>query len=200
MVTRWFDMVELEELNHDEDYKRIIQAVISSALTDYKKLSHPKNRTKKYLEQSYLNSIDMFFNDNYRFEAFTSLLTEKPLTTKDLISILISSKSVSMKKARQHAIEESIRYWWEKNFHDISVPSSINIFGIVYSVHTASTEYIDLENNKLYLPIKKIGSDRTFFKLCLKVILKESEIELSDETFEQLHKVFYLFLKINNAF
>ena len=193
-------MVELEELNHDEDYKRIIQAVINSGITDYTKLSHPKNRNKKYLQQSYLNSIDMFFDDNYRFEAFTSLLTEKPLATKDLIAILISNKGVSMKKTRQYAIEESIRYWWEKNFHDITIPASINIYGVVYSVHIASTEYIDYENNRLYLPIKKMGSDRIFFKLCLKVILKEAEIELEEEQFDKLQKVFYLFLKINDAF
>ncbi len=193
-------MIEFEELSQDEDYKRIIQAVVVSAISDYTKLSHPKNRNKRYLEQSYRNSINMFFDDDYRFEAFTSVLTEKPLATKDLISILISNQSVSMNKARQYAIEESIRYWWEKNFHDISIPASINIFGVVYSVHTASTEHIDFDTNKLYLPIKKVGSDRIFFKLCLKAILKESEIDLSDETFEKLHKVFYLFLKINDAF
>ena len=193
-------MVEFEELNHDEDYRRIVQAVISSALTDYTKLSHPKNRNKKYLQQSYLNAIAMFFDDNYRFEAFTSLLTEKPLSTKDLIAILISNKGVSMKKTRQYAIEESVRYWWEKNFHDITVPAAINIYGTVYSVHIASTEHIDYEKNKLYLPLKKPNSDRIFFKLCLKIILKESGIQLSEETFNKIHKVFYLFLKINDAF
>jgi len=192
--------MDFEELNHDEDYRRIIKAVITSAITDYTKLAHPKNRNKKYLQQSYLNSINMFFDDNYRFEAFTSLLTEEPLTTKDLIAILISNKGVSMEKARQHAIEESVRYWWEKNFHDIKIPPAINIYGTVYSVHTASTEHIDYKKNKIYLPIKRTGSDRAFFKLCLTIILKKSDIELSEEDFNAIHKVFYLFLKINDAF
>ena len=34
-------MVE-EELNHDEDYIRLIKAVVDSAITDYVKLAHPK--------------------------------------------------------------------------------------------------------------------------------------------------------------
>ena len=193
-------MIDEEELNHDEDYKRIVKAVIDSSITDYVKLSHPKNRNKKYLEQTFLNSVSVFFDDSYTFEAFTSIVNQLPLTTKDLISIMISNSGVSMSKTRQHVVNESIRYWWEKNFNDISIPSSINIFGKVYFVHNASTEHIDLEKNKIFFPIKNTGSDRIFFKLCLKIILTESGISLEEETFNQLHKVFYLFLKINNAF
>ena len=193
-------MLGEEELDHDEDYKRIVKAVVDSAITDYVKLSHPKNRNKKYLQQSFLNSIQMFFDENYRLESFTSLTTEDPLTTKELISILISHRDVSMEKTRQYAIDQSIRYWWEKNFHDISIPASINVYGKVYSIHSATTEHIDFNLNKIYFPIKPTGSDRIFFKLCLKIILYEAQIELSEESFDQLHKIFYLFLKINNAF
>ena len=193
-------MLGEEELDHDEDYKRIVKAVVDSAITDYVKLSHPKNRNKKYLQQSFLNSIQMFFDEDYRLESFTSLTTEKPLTTKELVSILISRRDVSMEKTRQYVVDQSIRYWWEKNFHDVSIPSSINIYGKIYSIHSATTEYIDYDLNKIYFPIKTSGSDRIFFKLCLKLILAESQIELSQEDFEQLHKVFYLFIKINNAF
>jgi hypothetical protein len=193
-------MLDKEELDHDEDYKRIVKAVIDSSITDYVKLAHPKNRNKKYLEQTFLNAIEVFFDDSYKFEAFVSIVDQLPLSTKDLISIMISNSGVSMDKTRQHVINESIKYWWEKNFNDISIPSSINIFGKVYFIHNASTEHIDLDKNKIFLPIKKTGSDRIFFKLCLKVILIESGIELEEETFNKLHKVFYLFLKINNAF
>lgn len=193
-------MLDKEELDHDEDYKRIVKAVIDSSITDYVKLAHPKNRNKKYLEQTFLNAIEVFFDDSYKFEAFVSIVDQLPLSTKDLISIMISNSGVSMDKTRQHVINESIKYWWEKNFNDISIPSSINIFGKVYFIHNASTEHIDLDKNKIFLPIKKTGSDRIFFKLCLKVILIESGIQLEEETFNKLHKVFYLFLKINNAF
>jgi len=193
-------MLDIEELDHDEDYKRIIKAVIDSSITDYVKLSHPKNRNKKYLEDTFLNSISVFFDDQYRFDSFRSIIDEAPLSTKDIISILLSDTGVSMDKARQHVVNESIRYWWEKNFNDIHLPSSINIFGKVYFVHNALTEHIDFEKYKIFLPIKKKGSDRIFFKLCLKIILKEASIDLEDETFETLHKIFYLFLKINNAF
>lgn len=193
-------MIDKEELNHDEDYKRIVKAVIDSSITDYVKLAHPKNRNKKYLEQTYMDSINIFFNDSYRFEAFTSLVDQSPLSTKDLISIMISNSGVSMDKTRQHVINESIKYWWEKNFNDISIPNSINIFGKVYFTHNASTEYIDFDKNKIFLPIKKTGSDRIFFKLCLKIILAEAKITIEEDSFEKLHKVFYLFLKINNAF
>ena len=61
-------MIEFEELSQDEDYKRIIQAVVVSAIYDYTNHSHPKNRDKRYLEQSYRNSINMIFDDNKCFD------------------------------------------------------------------------------------------------------------------------------------
>jgi hypothetical protein len=193
-------MNDLEGLNDHEDYKKIVKAVIESCITDYVKLSHPKNRNKKYLQETFLNSVDIFFNDSYRFDCFRSLIDESPLSTEQMISIMISSPGVSMEKTRQHVIDESIKYWWEKNFNDISVPNTVNVFGKVFSIRNASTEHIDYEKNNIFFPIKKTGSDRVFIKLCLKIILKESNIEIDEEQFEKLHKVFYLFIKINNGF
>ncbi len=192
-------MVE-EELNHDEDYIRLIKAVVDSAITDYVKLAHPKNRNKKYLQQCYLNAIAMFFEDDYKLESFTCLLEEQPLSTKELLSILISTPGVSMDKARQHVISESNKYWWEKNFNDITIPSSLSIYGKTYFTHNAANGYIDYNKNHIYVPLKKVGSDRLFFKLCLEIILNEVEITLDEDTFQKLHKVFYLFLKVNKAF
>jgi hypothetical protein len=195
-------MLTDEELNHDPDYIRLIRAVVENAMTDYCKLQHPKNRNKKYLEEGFLSAIAMFFDDDFEFLAFTSFDDDnKPLKTKDLLSILLKTKKVSMDKARQHIIDNSIDYWFNKNFNDIQVPSKITIAGKVYFIHNYTKEaFVDYQNNKIYLNIKKIGIDRTFLKICLEIILKESSIELEKEKLELLFKYFYLFLKINDAF
>jgi hypothetical protein len=193
-------LLTLEELDHEDDYKRLVKAVIDSGIVDYVKLAHPKNRNKKYLTQCYLNAVDMFFDDNYKLKAFVSFLDETPFTTRELISILLSTPGVSMPKARQHVIDQSNEYWWKKHFNDIPLPSSISIFGKTYFLHTASTTHIDYQKNQIFLPLKDVNADRIFFKLCLEIILREADISLDEKTFNKLHKIFYLFLKVNNAF
>ena len=188
------------DLEHDDEYKSLIEAVVKAAKVDYIKLAHPARRNKKYLIHDYQTSIDMFFDENFTFENFTSYESQENLSLKELLIIMLGSSSVSLDKTKQHILDETIKYWWTKNFHDLKVPNHINILGKVYSVHNASTEYIDFEKNKLYFNLKKQNNDRIFIKLCLKIILKESNIELSDVDFQNLYKVIYLFLKINGAF
>lgn len=188
------------DLKHDDEYKSLIEAVVKAAKVDYIKLAHPARRNKKYLIHDYQTSIDMFFDENFTFENFISYESEEPLSLKELLIVMLGSNSVSIDKTKQHILDETIKYWWVKNFHDLKVPNQINILGKVYSIHNASKEYIDFEKNKVYLNIKKKNKDRIFIKLCLQIILKESNITLEDTQFKNLYKVLYLFLKINGAF
>lgn len=188
------------DLKHDDEYKSLIEAVIKAAKVDYIKLAHPARRNKKYLIHDYQTSIDMFFDDKFTFENFLSYESQEPLSLKELLIVMLGSSSVSLDKTKQHILDETIKYWWTKNFHDLKVPSKINILGKVYSVHNASKEFIDYDRNKLYLNIKKQNKDRIFIKLCLEIILKESDINLEEQQFQNLFKVLYLFLKINGAF
>lgn len=188
------------ELNHDEDYRQLIKAVIETAVVDYTKLQHPLNRNKKYLNEGFLSAVEMFFDENYRFEAFTSIQSESPLTTKDMLSIMVNSTEVNMEKTKQHVIDESINYWWTKNFHDIKIPSKIIIYGKTWFIHNSQKQHIDYKKQHLYIPLKNNKADRIYFDLILQVILTEANLDISKEDFKTLHKVFYLFLKVNNAF
>lgn len=188
------------ELNHDEDYRQLIKAVIETAIVDYTKLQHPLNRNKKYLDEGFLSAIEMFFDENFRFESFTSIENEIPLSTEDMLCIMVNSNEVNMKETRQHVIDESINYWWTKNFHDIKVPSKIVVYGKTWFVHNAQKQHIDYDKNQIYLPLKSNKADRVFFDCILKIILAEANLNISDKDFKKLHKIFYLFLKVNNAF
>lgn len=188
------------ELNHDPDYKTLVQAVIENAITDYIKLQHPQNRNKKYLKEGFSSAVEMFFTDDYEFKSFLSFETELPLTTKDLISIMIGSSSSSLEKTKDYMITESMKYWWEKNFHDLKIPSKIVIAGRVWFVHNSSSLKVDYNKNHIYIPIKKQFSDRLLVSAYLKVMLRESDIVITEKQEADLHKLFYLFLKVNNAF
>ena len=74
------------------------------------------------------------------------------------------------------------------------------IYGNVWFIHNSTKQHVDFENNRFYLPIKSNKADRIFFDLTLQVILAEADLTLTEEEFASLHKVFYLFLKVNNAF
>jgi hypothetical protein len=188
------------DLDNDPDYRHLINAVVENAIVDYTKLQHPLNRNKKYLNEGFLSSVEMFFDDEFRFDAFRTMDGDEPLSIKDMLSIMTNSTDVDLNKTKQYVIDQSIDYWWNKSFHDVKLPSKLIIYGKTWFIHNSQKEFIDFNKNHFYLPIKNNKSDRIFFKLVLKVFLHEANIELTKQEFNSLHKIFYLFLKVNNAF
>lgn len=194
--------MEDQDLNlfSEEDYIKIVKAVFDSSLVDYTKLQHPKNRNKKFLQESFQDVVSMFFDTSFLFEHFCSLEDEnKNLSFQDLLKYYLKKNTINMNEIHSHIAETSMDYWWNKNFHDLQVPQTITIAGIVWTViNSPSNSYLDYENKRIYCPVKKVGSDRIFFKLCLKLILDSAHIELDSSQIDLLFKFFYLFLKINS--
>ena len=56
-------MIELDV----KDYRLLLGHIIKQAIDDYIKLQHPKFRQKKYLHETFLDAVDMFFDPEYRF-------------------------------------------------------------------------------------------------------------------------------------
>lgn len=184
-----------------DDYKKLIKSVIDYSVTNYIKLQHPLNRKTKSNLQDFLLTLAIFYDEEYSFQHFVDLDTQEPMSTKDMISFLMDGASVSMKNTQNYIIKESINYWWEKNFHDIKIPTTFTVTGKVYRViNSTSTKFVDYENLRIYIPIKQKNSDRIFFKFILQILLKELNINLETEKFDELAKFFYLLLKVNNAF
>jgi hypothetical protein len=191
-----------EELDcfSEEDYRKIVKAVFDSAIVDYTKLQHFKNRNKKFLQQSFLDVTAMFFDTDFKFEHLLSLEDSKTnLSFEDLIKYYLKKSTINMEEIHNHVAQHSMDYWWDKNFHDLQVPQTITIAGIVWTViNSPSNVYVDEVNKRIYCSTRKAGSDREFFRICLKLILKSAEIELEDFQIEAFFKLFYLFLKINS--
>lgn len=192
----------LQDIASNKDYLKLIKAVLDSAAVDYVKLQHPKNRTKKSAKISYANSVAIFFNEEFRFEHFVHPLDETyHFSTKELLSALLSTNKIDLKPIQDELIEEAISYWWEKNFHDMSIPNTISLAGKVFTVvQTSEKPFINYQDNSIHCNKTKRGADRIFFQLCLDIILNETGIELSKKQKTDLFKLFYLFLKVNSAF
>lgn len=184
-----------------EDYRKLIQAVIDYSVTNYIKLQHPLNRKRKPQHEDFLLTLDVFYDPNYTFEHFVDSDTEENMTTQDMLDFMLGGAKASMTKTHAHIVNESIDYWWDKNFHDIKVPEVFTIAGKVWrTVNSPNNSFIDKDNLRIYMPVKKRGADRLFFKLTFQILLEELEIELSSEDFQKFHKFFYLLLKVNGAF
>ena len=191
----------LKDTDPEDDYEKLLKIVLDAALVDFVKLQHPKNRNKKYLEEALDTSVELFFDPDFRFEYFfDQAYPDNKYSLKDALIKLLKTRNISMEKVKQHVVNESVSYWWEKNFHDIKIPNKVNLAGKVFYIVNSKQEKIDLDNNKLYFASKKIGADRVFFKLCLKVLIEESELDFTDDQLELFYKYFYLFLKMNDAF
>lgn len=191
----------LKDMDLADDYEKLLKVVLDAALVDFIKLQHPRNRTKKYLEEALDTSVELFFDPDFRFEYFFNQDDpNEKYSLKEALIRLLKTRNISMTKVKNHVVNESISYWWEKNFHDIKVPTKVNLAGKVFYIVNSKQERIDYENNKLYFACKKEAADRVFFKLCLKVLIEESELDFTDDQLELFYKYFYLFLKMNDAF
>lgn len=183
----------------NEDYKKILQLIVDFGKTDYVKLQHPRNRDKKYLEETFLTCVDMFFNDEFRFMHFHND-DESKMSLNNLLSASIGNLPASNMLMRKHLVDESIRYWWEKNFYNLVIPKIVCFSGDVYFVIKAKKYSLCFEEKIIYLPVNNKQADRFFSQACLEILLKKSDIALDQDKKDSLNKNFYLFLKVNNCF
>lgn len=183
------------------EYRSLIKAIIDNGIIDYIKLQHPNNRKKRYLQEAYYTSIALFFDDSFRLDLFVDQ-DGAPLCLENALKIIVDGQLASAQKAREYLIQETIVYWHEKNFQNLSLPKTINIAGKTYFICNTKSEepHIDLEKYILYLNFSKKEVDRDFTNLCLTLILSECGINLKTSSLVLLNKFFYLFLKINGCF
>ena len=185
----------------NDDYSKLVKAILDNALVDYTKLQHKKNRSKKSLHQTFLDCVEMFFDPNFKFEFLLKENSEENLSFIELMEIFLNTNKIDLNLVHENISEQSISYWWEKNFHDLAIPDVVTIAGIVWRIkNSTSKEYIDYEEKIFYLPTNKKGSDRIYISFCLQILLSEASIEIPEQELNIFLKLFYLFLKINVPF
>lgn len=183
----------------NSEYKNLIKAIIDNATIDYIKLQHPNNRKKKYLQDAYINSIALFFDPTYTFSLFKNNDGDF-LMLYDALKIISDGTKIDLQKFKDHLLNETIKYWNEKHFQNLSIPNSINVNGIVYFIKYGPESKIDYENQLIYLQKDSKTNDRDFVKFVLILIFKKCNIELDNRAFQEFQKYIYFFLKVNACF
>lgn len=187
--------------NDKSEYKAIVKAIIDNALVDYVKLQHPNNRKKKFLQNAYINSIALLFDNSFKFD-FSSQYTGDLLKLDEALAMLMDGQLASIPKTRQHVISETVEYWTEKHFQDLIIPKTVNVCGYVYFIRYLEVEksYVDKEKFLIVLIKNSKDNDRYFVKHVLDLILYQVNIEINKSEALELQKYIYLFLKINGCF
>lgn len=183
----------------NSEYKNLIKAIIENATIDYIKLQHPNNRKKKYLQDAYINSIALFFDPTYTFSLFKNNDGDY-LMLYDALRIISEGTKIDIQKFKNHLINETIKYWNEKHFQNLTIPNSINVSGIVYFIKYEDTSRIDFDNQLIILEKNNKSNDRDFVKHVLTLILIKCNIELDEHSLEEFQKYLYFFLKVNACF
>lgn len=183
----------------NSEYKNLIKAIIDNATIDYIKLQHPNNRKKKYLQDAYINSIALFFDPTYTFSLFKNNDGEF-LMLYDALKIISDGTKIDIQRFKDHLLNETIKYWNEKHFQNLTIPNSINVNGVVYFIKYGTESKIDYENQLIYLEKNSKTNDRDFVKYILILIFNKCNIELDNRTFQEFQKYMYFFLKVNACF
>lgn len=185
-----------------EDYKTIIKAVLRQGMDDYIKLQHPKFRSKKYLQEAFDSSVEMFFNSNYRM---LHLLNEygEPMSLKDMMTTILEDDRVSGKNIQNHLIQESRAFWETKLVRTLYVPESFIYDGHVYSVYGAedAQNKVCFAEKEIYIN-KELGSESEleFVKAAIDIIHYHEDINTAAAGREVIAKSIYRMLKVNSCF
>lgn len=185
-------------MDAQEDFNKILYAILDSCATNYTKLQHPLNRCKSYHLEDFANSIELFFNPEFTFEHLRNPPDfETRMTGYDFFSYLGYTTKVDYNIIQSAVVNASIDYWWEKKFHKMPILKVFTVCGYVWTSHESKQLTIDYDSRRLYIPKQ---NDKMFYDAVLKIIKHYHPIDIKEEDFESFSKYIYLFLKINNAF
>lgn len=185
------------------DYKALLLGIVKQSMDEYIKLQHPRYRKKGYLQDAFESSVEMFFDDSFRF-LYLKNEDGEMMSLQDLLSMFVSSKNMEIKKIKEHLITESKMYWENKLINVIDIPSALVYDGHVYLIeHSSDTDYqIDYEAKIISLNMDSNNSDnqQTFVAAASEVMLYHENVPIQKKYIPVLGKALFRLLKMNSCF
>ena len=181
--------------------RKLKLAILNQSIQDYIKLQHPKYRSKKYLEESFIYSVNMFFDPCYSFLYFFDEEGEHE-STIGFIRSATETYIENLKPMKTYLKEESIKYWKNKQMKTFKIPNYLVYNGIVYNLlmHEKKNYLIDYDSNRIYLNKKHKNAESEFIHIFLELTKKEHSIKMSKKDQKTLSEEIYSFLKMNKMY
>lgn len=190
------DPVEPEDLN------KLAQQVFRQTLEDYLHLQHPNTRTKKYIHEAYLSAVDMFWDPEYRLDAFTDENSE-PLTLIKFMKLSADRENLDIHALRKYLMTETESFWKDKMTDTIAIPDTMIVCATPYDVsHIAESGFrIDYDERMLYINRKPSEvNNQEFLNALIEIICYHHDLRISKVNQRILGTAMYEILKINNSF
>lgn len=188
----------------ETDYKNLLLTILNQAIDDYVKLQHPATRTKKYLQEFYLTSINLLFDNSYRMHNLKNGYNQD-MSTADLVSEILDTDRPDLVRLRAHAVKEAYDYWENKDMAVVDhIPDTVTISGHTFMVQHASIKSfaIDLEQKTIALDKESTQANQiNFVKALINVICMLHDItKVTGPSSGTLAKEIFWALKANNCF
>lgn len=183
------------------DMRKLKLAILNQSIQDYIKLQHPKYRSKKYLEESFIYSVNMFFDPCYSFLYFFNEDGEHE-STLNFIRSATDTYVKNLEPMKTYLKEESIKYWKNKHMKTFKIPNYLVYNGIVYNLlmHENKNYLIDYEKNEIFLNKKADAAECQFIYIFLEIAKKEHSLKISKKDQKTLSEEIYSFLKMNKMY
>lgn len=184
-----------------EDLTKLAVHVFRQALEDYIHLQHPNTRTKKYVHEAFLSSVDMFWDPEYTIEVFKDE-NQEPLDLEGFLKLASDRSNVDLEAFSTFLQTQSHTYWKDKLVNTITIPDIMMVCSVPYDIsHVDSGYRIDYDNRILYcnrMPSEEHNQE--FFTALIELICYHKDLRVSKSNIKVLGATFYEIMKINNSF
>lgn len=137
-----------------EDYKRLLEAILNQTFDDYIKLYHPQYRQKKYLEEAFLTSKDLVYDDEFLLE---NIFDDEgqPLSFKKMASVIQETERPNINIVKKNLAAQCLDYWAAKETK-ATIPETVNIAGYTYEISYGPTA---IDHKNLTICLERDGPD-----------------------------------------
>jgi len=182
-----------------EDYRKLMSAILRQAMDDYIKMQHPNRRRKKYEKEAFWSAVGLLWDPAYAMDIADH--DGDSMGLLELAKAAADRENLNVEALHEYLLQESNRYWDEKNLRTVEIPEDVVVEGHVYEVrHHAEAVEIDYEAKTISLNKTGPVAEEQFMQAMVDLACHHSDIRTSQKARQQMGKSFYRLLRINNCF
>lgn len=182
------------------DFRVLATQVFKQAVDDYVKLQHPTTRTKKYIHESFLAAVDMFWDPTYRMGAFVNE-DKEPMSLEEFLLLATDRQNLDLEALYSFLMTESKNYWEDKSL--MLIPDIVMVCEVPYDVRHAEQDAYTVDYAQRTIFLNKTSSSKNqinFLIAILEIICFHEDLRMSVSVRNSLGKVLSETLSRNNYF
>lgn len=185
-----------------EDLRKIAVAVFGQTIDDYIRLQLPSSRRKKYIHESYLEAVEMFWDPHYRLGSF---LNEEgqPMSLEEFLLMATDRLNLDLEALYPFLIAKSKEYWSDKMNYEMKIPDVLVICEVPYHTEHTLDEGYTVSYEDRVISLDKYSSNEAFinfFTAILEIICFHQELRVSVAARKELGRYFYETLNRSEGF